>query len=210
MGLLTILLTTLLFALSGNAQGAPKVVATLKPVHSLLAGLMQGVAEPQLLLGDSQSPHSTSLKPSQIRMLNEADLIVWVGAVWTLQRRLLFPRWAMAPAGAARPGPGVEVVTLQTPAGPVEAWLLAGDGTGASRPGPAVIFAHGNAELIDDWSLEMRAYTRLGVTVLLPEYRGYGRSAGSPSPRTAGAFRPRINHEASRAASAFGNHGPVW
>ncbi len=76
---LLIIMAAFLFALSGNAHGALKVVATLKPVHSLLAGLMRGVAEPQLLLGDSQSPHSTSLKPSQIRLLNEADLIVWVG-----------------------------------------------------------------------------------------------------------------------------------
>jgi zinc transport system substrate-binding protein len=73
-------LAVLLFCLTSNAQGAPKVVVTLKPLHSLLASLMQGVAEPQLLLDDTQSPHSMSLKPSQVRMLNEADMIVWIGA----------------------------------------------------------------------------------------------------------------------------------
>ncbi|MBW9267754.1 MAG: zinc ABC transporter substrate-binding protein [Candidatus Thiodiazotropha sp. (ex. Lucinisca nassula)] len=69
-----------LCSLAGNAHGALNVVVSLKPVHSLLASLMLDVAEPRLLLDDSQSPHGMSLKPSQIRMLNEADLIVWVGA----------------------------------------------------------------------------------------------------------------------------------
>ncbi|MEW8156910.1 MAG: zinc ABC transporter substrate-binding protein [Candidatus Thiodiazotropha endolucinida] len=73
-------LAALLFSLAGNANGALNVVVSLKPVHSLLASLMQDVAEPRLLLDDNQSPHGMSLKPSQIRMLNEADLIVWVGA----------------------------------------------------------------------------------------------------------------------------------
>ncbi|PUB77908.1 MAG: zinc ABC transporter substrate-binding protein, partial [gamma proteobacterium symbiont of Ctena orbiculata] len=69
-----------LCSLAGNAHGALNVVVSLKPVHSLLASLMLDVAEPRLLLDDSQSPHGMSLKPSQIRMLNEADLIVWIGA----------------------------------------------------------------------------------------------------------------------------------
>jgi zinc transport system substrate-binding protein len=77
---LLISLAVLLFSLTGNAYGSLKVVASLKPIHSLLAGVMQGVAEPQLLLGDAQSPHNMSLKPSQIGRLKEADLIVWVGA----------------------------------------------------------------------------------------------------------------------------------
>jgi zinc transport system substrate-binding protein len=77
------LLTTLLIffvVFSGNAHGALKVVVSLKPIHSLVAGVMQGVAQPQLLLNDTQSPHSMTLKPSQIRSLKEADLIFWVGA----------------------------------------------------------------------------------------------------------------------------------
>jgi zinc transport system substrate-binding protein len=77
---LFVILTALFVSLAGTAHGSLKVVASLKPVHSLLAGVMQGVAEPQLLLNDGQSPHSMSLKPSQVRILKEADLIVWVGA----------------------------------------------------------------------------------------------------------------------------------
>lgn len=48
---------------------------------------------------------------------------------------------------------------------------------------PAVIFCHGNAELIDHWPLALRRYRELGMHVLLPEYRGYGRSGGRPSER---------------------------
>jgi hypothetical protein len=46
---------------------------------------------------------------------------------------------------------------------------------------PAVIYAHGNGELIDNAGRIVRGYRRLGVHVMLCEYRGYGRSAGSPS-----------------------------
>ncbi len=57
----------------------PKVVATLLPVHSVMADLMREVAEPGLLLPGSTSPHSFSLRPSTARRLQEADLVVWIG-----------------------------------------------------------------------------------------------------------------------------------
>ena len=48
-------------------------------------------------------------------------------------------------------------------------------------PAPAVIYAHGNQERIDDWPARLAPYRRMGLAVLLPEYRSYGRSAGAPS-----------------------------
>lgn len=113
-------------------------------------------------------------------------LVVLTAVWWTvgcaIQRRVLFPR------GFAQPAPqtkeevrNLEQLWLDTPAGKVEAWLMLGDDVSAATPGPAVIFAHGNAELIDHNAIELQEYQRLGVTVLLVEYRGYGRSAGSPS-----------------------------
>jgi zinc transport system substrate-binding protein len=74
-----IALAILLLCLTSNAYGALNVVVTLKPIHSLMAALMQGVGEPRLLLNDAQSPHNMSLKPSQVRLLGEADLIIWIG-----------------------------------------------------------------------------------------------------------------------------------
>src|SRR5439155_25517110 len=44
-----------------------------------------------------------------------------------------------------------------------------------------VVFAHGNGEIIDQWADELAPYRSMGVGVFLPEYRGYGRSAGTPS-----------------------------
>nr|CRH05728.1 High-affinity zinc uptake system protein znuA [Candidatus Magnetococcus massalia] len=71
--LLTLILSTPSWA------AAPQVVATLKPIHSLVSGVMRGVGRPQLLIDGSSSPHGFSLRPSQARMLSRADLIFWVG-----------------------------------------------------------------------------------------------------------------------------------
>jgi zinc transport system substrate-binding protein len=70
----------LLFSLFflAEAQAAPKAVASIKPIHSILSTVMNGVAMPSLLLTQS-SPHDSNLKPSQARLLQSADFIVWVG-----------------------------------------------------------------------------------------------------------------------------------
>lgn len=71
----------LLLALGWSMPGlaAPKVVASILPLHSLVAGVMEGVGQPQLLIGANASPHAYSLKPSDARMLSDADLVVWIG-----------------------------------------------------------------------------------------------------------------------------------
>ena len=56
-----------------------KVVTTIKPLHSLIANVMDGVGEPSLIIDGSTSPHSFTLKPSHAKLLEEADLIFWVG-----------------------------------------------------------------------------------------------------------------------------------
>ncbi len=66
-------------AAGGAASAAPKVVVSIKPVHSLVAGVMAGMGEPRLLITGSASPHAYSLRPSDARALSEADLVVWVG-----------------------------------------------------------------------------------------------------------------------------------
>lgn len=54
------------------------VVVTIKPIHSLVSRVMQGVAEPTLLVDGSSSPHSFSLKPSHIRAIANAGVFVRV------------------------------------------------------------------------------------------------------------------------------------
>ncbi len=77
--------------------------------------------------------------------------------------------------------PGFETWWLKTSEGEVEAWWRPAEGAGAETPAPAVLVFHGNGELIDDSRDFAERWHGLGVHVLLVEYRGYGRSAGSPS-----------------------------
>lgn len=108
-------------------------------------------------------------------------VVVWALFVWFAQRSLVFPRFLLPTAAQSAPPTDSERWLLDTSAGQVEAWFLPGAGVDEDSPGPAVIFAHGNAELIDDWAVALQPYRDMGVSVLLPEYRGYGRSAGRPS-----------------------------
>ena len=74
-------LTLLLLATSSTAAISKPlhIVASIKPVYSLVTGITQGVSEPKLLMNSKQSPHHYSLRPSERRMLAEADLIFWIG-----------------------------------------------------------------------------------------------------------------------------------
>jgi len=56
-----------------------KVVASIKPIHSLASYLMDGVGKPDLIVDGYASPHGFAMKPSHAKMLQEADLIFWVG-----------------------------------------------------------------------------------------------------------------------------------
>ena len=72
--------TLLVFLFAADAAGAaPRVIASIGPVHSLVAGVMDGVGAPDLLITGGASPHNQALRPSQARLLQNAALIVWVG-----------------------------------------------------------------------------------------------------------------------------------
>jgi zinc transport system substrate-binding protein len=62
-----------------TAHAVPQVMVTLKPIHSLVAGVMQNVGMPQLLLTGGESPHTYNLRPSQMQQLSDSALIIWVG-----------------------------------------------------------------------------------------------------------------------------------
>ncbi|MDA0304955.1 MAG: zinc ABC transporter substrate-binding protein [Proteobacteria bacterium] len=72
-------LCALILAAQPVRAEAIKAVASIAPIHSLLAGVMQGLGEPALLVRGAGSPHAYSLKPSDARRLNNADLVFWVG-----------------------------------------------------------------------------------------------------------------------------------
>ena len=71
------ILSLLTFFSSANAE--TKVVASIKPIHSLASYLMDGVGKPSLIIDGYASPHGFALKPSHAKMLQEADIIFWVG-----------------------------------------------------------------------------------------------------------------------------------
>jgi len=76
------LLLGLTFLLSFNnvgAQSTPNVVVSIKPIHSIVSTLMEGVSRPQLLLESSDSAHTFHLKPSQLNLLSNADLVITIG-----------------------------------------------------------------------------------------------------------------------------------
>ncbi|MFW6336350.1 MAG: alpha/beta hydrolase [Phycisphaeraceae bacterium] len=110
-------------------------------------------------------------------------LTLYVGFVLLAQRWVLFPRFAVGAPPPGVPRLAHERLEMDTPAGTVEAIFRRGQGVSEDNPGPLVIFAHGNAELIEHNADAMEPYVEAGFSVLLPEYRGYGQSAGSPSQR---------------------------
>lgn len=66
-------------ALAQAAAEAPRVVVSVNPIHSLVAGVMAGVGTPRLLVRGAASPHNFSLRPSDARALSRADAVFWVG-----------------------------------------------------------------------------------------------------------------------------------
>ncbi|MEO3432988.1 zinc ABC transporter substrate-binding protein [Inquilinus sp. CAU 1745] len=58
---------------------APSVAVSIKPLHSLVAGVMGDLGQPDLLVEGAGSPHTYSLRPSDARALADADLVVWTG-----------------------------------------------------------------------------------------------------------------------------------
>ena len=77
---LPLLLSLLSFlTIFSPANAEIKVVATIKPIHSLASYLMDGVGKPDLIVDGYASPHGFALKPSHAKMIQNADIIFWVG-----------------------------------------------------------------------------------------------------------------------------------
>ncbi len=103
-------ITAVLWALAtvhpSNAH-AVEVVASIKPIHALVAGVMGEAGEPRLMITGAASPHTYQMRPSDAAALGAADLIVWVGE--GMETFLDRP--------VAVLGSGAEVVTLHESAG---------------------------------------------------------------------------------------------
>lgn len=75
----TVLFAACVAVFAQTALAAPKVVSSIMPVNALVGAVMEGLAVPQTLLPPGATPHAHALKPSDARMLAEADVIFWIG-----------------------------------------------------------------------------------------------------------------------------------
>jgi fermentation-respiration switch protein FrsA (DUF1100 family) len=108
--------------------------------------------------------------------------IIYCMILFVFQRKLMFPRYLLGEVPTTKvPHLSIEKLWLETSQGKTEAWYLAPDRKDQNQPAPAVIFAHGNGELIDYWPEELSWFPKQGIGLFLIEYPGYGRSQGAPS-----------------------------
>lgn len=68
----------ILCLLATSATAAPRVVTSILPVQEITAAIMAGVARPEVIIDAHASTHHFALKPSQMRLLQRADLVIWV------------------------------------------------------------------------------------------------------------------------------------
>ena len=72
-----IILVPLFF--SFNARAEVNVVTTIKPLHSLISSVMEGVGKPSLIIEGTNNPHTFVFKPSHAEMIENADIVFWIG-----------------------------------------------------------------------------------------------------------------------------------
>ena len=140
------------------------------------------------------------MNPSTLLKFLAAVVLVYVcycAFLFVVQRRILFQRPPVEAHPLALDVPRLEKMWLDTSVGDVEAWFLPPENTTA--PAPALIYAHGNASLIDFWPESFHTLARRGIGALLVEYPGYGRSQGDPSQENiAATFTTAYDHLAAR------------
>lgn len=102
-------------AAGGEPGKAPAVVVTIKPLHALVAEVMAGVGEPQLLVKGQGSPHTYALKPSEARALNNADLFFRMSdAVEPFTAKIVKTLPASVEVVTLQEAPGLELLTRRT------------------------------------------------------------------------------------------------
>ena len=74
-----LLLAVLALPADAGAAEAPRVIVSIKPIHSLAASVMAGVGVPELLVQGAASPHSYAMRPSDAARLDDAQVVFWIG-----------------------------------------------------------------------------------------------------------------------------------
>lgn len=73
------LFLTLLLAGAALPAAAASVLTTIKPIGFIAAAITRDISTPEVLLPAGASPHDFSLRPSDLRRIDAADLVIWVG-----------------------------------------------------------------------------------------------------------------------------------
>jgi pimeloyl-ACP methyl ester carboxylesterase len=127
----------------------------------------------------------TNIQPILYILLSFVGLyVLYMICLYTFQHALMFPG-ARTLHGIEPPDlpEGAERFWVDVDDKPVEGWFLPPENHHQEKP-PLVIFAHGNAELIDFFKDRFQVFRENGLAVALVGYPGFGRSKGSPSERT--------------------------
>jgi zinc transport system substrate-binding protein len=108
-------LASALLATASPAAAELKVTVTIKPVHALVAQVMEGVGTPSLLVQGAASPHTYALKPSDARALNHADVFFRVSeAVEPFTRKIVSALPASVRTVTLAESPGIELLDART------------------------------------------------------------------------------------------------
>ncbi len=112
-------------------------------------------------------------------------LAVLIACYWGLaacsQRAMLYPAQFRPAVPALRLPERARVLSVTHEQGQTHAYFYLGLGVSPTQPGPAVLYSHGNAELIEDYAGGLPGWNIRGVSVLITEYRGCGNSDGNPT-----------------------------
>jgi len=80
----------------------------------------------------------------------------------------------------------------------------------ASTDAPVLIFFHGNGEILADYDTIGPEFTRVGLSFLVTEYRGYGWSSGTPTASTLLADARKLYEQLKKELLAKGYAGPFF
>jgi cytochrome oxidase Cu insertion factor (SCO1/SenC/PrrC family)/ABC-type Zn2+ transport system substrate-binding protein/surface adhesin len=73
-------LLLLVSSVSSADSSSSEVVVSIKPIHSIVTGLMKDIGTPGLLIKNSQTPYDFTVSASDRAQLKAAKLVIWVGA----------------------------------------------------------------------------------------------------------------------------------
>lgn len=125
------------------------------------------------------SPKSILKRCKRVMWIIISTYIIYCALLYFLQDSIIFPRHVIPDVSNFKSPEVFEQVWIKIDnTVQVEGWYLPSQVT--ATPQPAVIFFHGNGEIIDFLLDDIQQYQAWGFSILLPEYRGYGRSTGIP------------------------------